>query len=245
MTQITVKDASGANQTIEAPNANGRASAAASRPVALSSEDKAVLDALAGYLDGVEGLIGGSNTGLAAILTTLANATPAGENHIGAVGGHSAVAGGTFNRPADTTAYAIGDLVANNTTAGSVTPLSCGLARVNAGTGIIRRARLSTTKTGLAGTEVFRVHLFKSSPTVTNGDNGAFSVNGVASLALGSLDVTMASVYNDGAKGFTAADIVFDAGAGVTTIFALIEARSAYTPASGETFALALEVLRD
>src|SRR5688572_29350805 len=33
-------------------------------------------------------------------------------------------ASATFNRPADTTAYSIGDLVANNTAAGSVTPLS-------------------------------------------------------------------------------------------------------------------------
>ena len=47
MVQITVKDASGTTQQIEAPNPNGRAAAAASRPVTLASEDKAALDAAA------------------------------------------------------------------------------------------------------------------------------------------------------------------------------------------------------
>lgn len=162
-----------------------------------------------------------------------------------AVGGNSVVVGGTFNRPADTTAYASGDLVANSTTAGSVTPISAAAARVNAGTGVIRRVRLTTSKTGLVGTEVFRVHLFKNSPTVTNGDNGVFAAAGIAAIALGRVDVTLDYVYSDGSKGFVATDIVFDAGAATQNIYALIEARGAYTPASGETFTLALEVLQD
>jgi hypothetical protein len=177
----------------------------------------------------------------------------AGENHIGAVGGNSAVVGGTFNRPADTNLYAIGDLVANSTTAGSVAPIACAAARVNAGTGVIRRVRLSTNHTGLLGTEVFRVRLFKTSPTVTVGDNGvlnaggssALAVNGVGALSLGYVDVTLSEIFNDGSKGYAAADILFDAASGSQNIYALIEARSSYTPASGETFALALEVYQD
>lgn len=161
------------------------------------------------------------------------------------VGGNSVVVGGTFNRPADTTAYASGDLVANNVTAGSVTPISAAAARVNAGTGVIRRIRFSTSKTGLVGTETFRVHLFKLSPTVTNGDNGAFVAAGLTAVALGYTDVIMNHVYSDGAKGFTATDIVFDANGGTQNIYALIEVRNAYTPLSGETFTLALEVLQD
>lgn len=168
-------------------------------------------------------------------------------------GGLTAVVTATFNRPADTTAYASGDLIANSTTAGSVTPLSLAAARVNAGTGAIRRVRLSTTKTGLAGTEVFRVHLFKNDPSlstgIANGDNGAFSVKGVAAIHLGIFDVTLDRVFSDGSKGVAApivgSEILFDAGAGTQNIYALIEARGAYTPASGETFVLALEVMRD
>lgn len=46
MATISVLDATGATQTVEKPNANGRAAASASRPVALSTEDKASIDAI-------------------------------------------------------------------------------------------------------------------------------------------------------------------------------------------------------
>jgi hypothetical protein len=158
-------------------------------------------------------------------------------------GGNSVVVGATFNRPADTTAYAVGDLIANSTTAGSVVPVPSVAGRVSGGTGVIRRIRVSTTQTGLAGTEIVRVHLFKASPTVTNGDNGAFAANGVTSIALGYTDVVLNHVYNDGSKGFTATDIVFDTT--VQTLYALFETRTAFTPSSAATYALALEVLQD
>lgn len=159
-----------------------------------------------------------------------------------------AVVGGTITRPADTTPYVSGDLVANSTTAGSVVPLAFAAARAVGGAGSIRRLRLSTNKTGLAGTEVFRVHLFKNSPTVANGDNGVFSVNGVASLGVGEFDVTLDRIYNDGSKGIAVPrvgpEVIFDAGAATQNIFALLEARGAYTPASGEIFSIAAEVLQ-
>lgn len=171
------------------------------------------------------------------------------ENHLGGVTGYSAVVTGTNTRPADTTAYAVGDLVANSTTAGSVTPVTLAVARVNNGTGSIRRIRLSTTKTGTAGTEVFRIHLFKNSPTVTNGDNGVFAAAGIAAIHLGYVDVTLDRVFTDGAKGIgvpaAGGEITFDPATGTPNIFALLEARSAYTPASGEVFTIAAETLRD
>lgn len=226
MTQITVKDAAGTPRTIEAPNANGRAAAAASRPVALATEDLAALSA---------------------------PALAASEAHVGRVGGESAVVVGSVTRPADTIAYAAGDLIANSTTAASVAAIALAAARINGGTGLVRRIRLSTNRTGLAGTELFRVHLFRNDPAlgsgIANGDNGAFSVNGIAAIHLGHADVVLDRVFRDGAKGIATpavgSDILFDAGAATTGIFALIEARGAYTPASGETFTVALEVLRD
>ena len=52
----------------------------------------------------------------------------------------------SFTRPADTTQYAVGDLVANNTTPGSVTPLSWTLQSSNIiGPCSIYRARLAKT----------------------------------------------------------------------------------------------------
>lgn len=159
--------------------------------------------------------------------------------------GTALVAGGTITRPADTAAYASGDLVANSTVAGNVTPVTIAGAAAN-GAGEVRRVRLSTSKTGLAGTEVFRVHLFKNSPTVTNGDNGAFAPQGITAIFLGYFDITMAQVYSDGAKGIgvpaNGSGVIFDTTTG--NIYALLEARGAYTPASGEVFTIAAEIVR-
>lgn len=82
MGTIDVKDATGATVPIEKPLTPGRAAAASSRPVALSTEDFAALDGietligttnaalttLAGYLDGLEAAIASTN----ALLTTQA-----------------------------------------------------------------------------------------------------------------------------------------------------------------------------
>lgn len=163
------------------------------------------------------------------------------------------VQGGTITRPADTTAYSSGDLIANSTTAGSVTPVACPVGRVNGGTGCIRRVRLSTSHTGLAGTEAFRVHFFKNDPTlssgIANGDNGAFSVNGVAAIHLGYVDITLDRVFRDGSKGIgtpaAGSEITFDCNTSTTNIYALLECRGAYTPASGEVYSIAAEAFRD
>jgi hypothetical protein len=78
---IDVKDAAGATRSIETPNANGRAAAAASRPVAFSNEDKAALDLLETRLSAIiakiiaapatEALQSAGNTTLSAIQTAL------------------------------------------------------------------------------------------------------------------------------------------------------------------------------
>lgn len=172
----------------------------------------------------------------------------AGEERIGAVGGSTAIATAALNRPADTTAYAVGDLVANSATAGSVVPLQLPAARKNGGTGRITRARLTKSSPSLTNA-LFRVHLFRTAPGVTVGDNGALAGAMSGALAyLGAVDVTMDQAFTDGAKGFASPNegfLSFEAAAGSQALYALIEARGAYTPASAETFTLALEVDRD
>lgn len=150
----------------------------------------------------------------------------------------------SFTRPADTTAYAAGDLVANSTTAGSVVPLTLRGFGQNDQDGImIRKVRL--WKTGTSTTNAsFRVHLFRSSPTVANGDNGAFSSSGVSSY-VESFDVTIAQAFTDGASGFGVPSVGSEAAERIVqnnsqTLYALIEARAAYTPSSGETFSLSV-----
>lgn len=172
------------------------------------------------------------------------------ERHLGEVGGNTAIATANFTRPADTTPYSSGDVVANSTTAGSVTPLSLTVARKNAGTGRILRLRLFKSSASLTNAS-FRVHLFRDSPTTTAGDNAAFAtaVNGVAKIYIGYVDITIDIAFSDGAAGVGSVSLgpclSFAAATGSQAIYALLEARAAYTPASGETFTLYAEVDRD
>jgi len=147
----------------------------------------------------------------------------------------------SFTRPADTTAYASGDLVANSTTAGSVTPMTLSAANAAGGEVSIRRVRLQKSGTGVTNA-AFRLHLYRGLPTVANGDNGVWSSSGAANY-LGSIDVTVDKAMTDGSVGYGAAavnaNIAFLRG---TALYGLLEARGAYTPASGEVFTVEAEV---
>ena len=173
-------------------------------------------------------------------------AAGSGENFIGKVGGTTARVTASFARPADTTQYTSGDLVANSTTAGSVTPIEFTVARVAAGSGMIRRARIGKSGTGITSAS-FRLHLYSASPTVTNGDNGVWLSNQAANY-IGAIDVTVDKAFSDGAAGNgipqIGSDINFKLDSG-KNIYALLEARGAYTPISKEQFSIALEVLQD
>lgn len=175
---------------------------------------------------------------------------PASELHLGEVGGNTAIVTNNFTRPSNTTPYASGDLIANSTTAGLVTPIILTVARKNAGTGRYLRLRLAKSSASLTNAS-FRVHLFRDAPTTTAGDNEAFSaaVNGLAKLYIGYVDITMSVAFSDGAMGFGAADLgpclSFSTAAGSQANYALIEARGAYAGESAETFTIYAEVDRD
>lgn len=144
----------------------------------------------------------------------------------------------SFTRPADITAYADGDLVANSTTAGSVAPLAFNVPP----DAEISRVRISKSGTGVANS-TFRVHLYTASPTVANGDNGAFSSNQAASL-LGDFEVVVDRACSDGAVGVGGPR----RGSSLRLrkpderVYALVEAKGAYTPANAEVFTVTLEV---
>lgn len=164
--------------------------------------------------------------------------------------GISKTATATLTRPADTNVYANGDLIANSTTAGLVVPVALVVARANDTTGMVRKVRLSTSNVAWAGFTV-RVHPFKAAPTSTVGDNGVFSgsISGVAAVHLGYADVTFDQTFSDGVKGEgvpnVGSEFNFEPSIGTQNIFALLEVRGAYTPASGQTFTLAAEVLQN
>lgn len=154
-------------------------------------------------------------------------------------------ASATFTRPADTTAYASGDLVANSTTAGSVTPMSFTVTGIRNGGFILRRVKLAKSGTSTTNA-LFRIHFYAASPTIANGDNGAYSTSGVADY-LGAFDITVDRAFTDGACGIGTPVSGFDMVrkvSGGQIIYALTEARGAYTPASSEVFTVTLEDLQ-
>lgn len=158
----------------------------------------------------------------------------------------------SFTRPADTTAYTAGDLVANNVTAGSVVPLTFTNAVRTAGDCVrIERVRVQKSGTSLTNA-TFRVHLFEASPTPTVGDNGAYNSSGVLSTnnvlnMAGTFPVTVMWSGSDGASGVglpaTGSGVTASPTTG-TSLFAFLEVTGAYTPTSGETFYVTLEGYR-
>lgn len=155
----------------------------------------------------------------------------------------------SFTRPADTDAYAQGDLVANSTTAGSVTPMRFGVSKLGHGTGRVVGARLLKDDATTNNAD-FILHLFSSEPTSSAGDNAAFQAGGVLSVSsvdsyLGSITIDMTSGAIADADALIESvniastplyfDLELEANAG-RVIYGLLEADAAYTPASGEIF---------
>lgn len=147
----------------------------------------------------------------------------------------------SFTRPADTNAYTAGDLVANSTTAGSVVPLSFGV-----GTGSFKIVEVHIRKSGTGVTAAdFDLHLYSASPTCANGDNGAWSTNGVADY-IGYIEGGQMVAFTDGAsvRNALAYGAILSHKAG-GTIYGLLEVQGTYTPASAEVFTVDLEIETD
>jgi len=159
------------------------------------------------------------------------------------VGGYVARASASFVRPANATPYVSGYLVANNTSAGSVTPMTFSLARVSTKGGMIRRARLRKTGTSITNAN-FRLHLYSALPTSSVGDGAAW-LSDKALNYVGAIDFTVDKAFTDGAAGngvpLVGSEIIFTA----DTYYGLLEARGAYTPTSGETIDLSLELVQN
>lgn len=165
-----------------------------------------------------------------------------------------------LTRPADTTAYASGDLIANSTTAGSVAALQFQNATRAPGRldGLIigARVRKSTTTTANG---VFRLHFFNANPVAAapaNGDNGAFTpAAAVLAAWVGFIDIdftaqAVVSASNAIARGFPPAaapnGIPFSlVNPDTPTLFGLLEARGTYAPGSAETFNVSIDVLQE
>lgn len=154
-------------------------------------------------------------------------------------------ASANFTRPADTTAYAAGDLIANSTTAGSVVPMSF---NVGCSEGLVRAAYFKSNTTTLPSTTAMRLHLWSQAPTTSGGDNAAVfaSTAGLATSTgyLGYIDMSADVWFSDATmgSGVPYPDVHFDLGTG-TTLYGLLEATSAITPASEAVITASLGIL--
>ncbi len=139
----------------------------------------------------------------------------------------------SFTRPSDTTAYADTDLVANSTTAGSVVPMSWVLPYGHTYSLLGIRLRKSGT-TATNGS--FRLHLYAASPVPSNGDNGTWLTTQVDDY-LGHSGTVVMLGFADGCGITTPMTTPFGIfGLTSRTIYGLLEAKAAYTPASAEIF---------
>lgn len=148
--------------------------------------------------------------------------------------------GATFTRPANTTAYAFGQTIANSVTAGSVTPMPFAICPANGVPVYIIKARIYYQTSGNAGIaltagQILRLHLFGQSPTVAAGDGATFSNTMVNWM--GTLTGSFTYDGTDWSVGELAPDfasfVECNPAGGSSTIYGLLESRGAWTPTSG------------
>ncbi len=151
----------------------------------------------------------------------------------------------SFTRPANTTQYTAGDLVANDATAGNVTPITFSLAAAAGRTSFLALGASLRKSSNVVTVATFALHLFDRTKTVVGGDNADFEV--------ATIDGYLGSIAMDAATGATVgiatADNLFEyyslgasplpiiAGA---NIYGFLAAVGAYTPTSAEVFTLRL-----
>lgn len=140
----------------------------------------------------------------------------------------------TLTLPNSTTTYAIGDLVANSATAGSVVPLTFDVARVAAGAFMITGLSVKSNRTAATSLGNFRLHLYDGTPTCdTVGDDGVFSAQVIMGSAryLGAIDFAFDRQHKDAYAGvgipILRPSIPVKLASG-TTIRGLVEARANY-----------------
>lgn len=203
-----------------------------------------------GLSDGAQvALVAGQKVGLtdgAQVALAPGTKVPLGstEDFIGHVGSNTRVVTGSFNRPADTIAYAVGDVIGGaGAAAAAAVMVLPGVTRIPGGSGRLVRARVSTNDPAFAQT--VRVHFFKTNVAPVGADNSVLKVaNYVNYYGWADCGLTANGILNDGAKGFVsfAPPILFDAADGVSDMYCILEARSAFTPKSGQRFAVTVEV---
>lgn len=152
----------------------------------------------------------------------------------------------SYTRPADTTTYAVGDVIAQSTTVATVLTFS-DIARGAGLGGMIQHAVLvdSGAPTLKLDAELW---LFDTAPTMQN-DNVAWAPSDAELEAfIGRIDFLAGNFKVAGANGAIQASNIslpFQCIASVQAIYGILVARNAYVPLSSEKFTIRLHVLQD
>jgi hypothetical protein len=154
----------------------------------------------------------------------------------------------TFTRPADTTAYAIGDHVTNSTTV-PVALAFTNFANRNGGYATIMSATIYSSRA--TNSALLDLELFNgaAAPTATN-DNAAYNpsdadrddVAGIINFPIANL---IAGSSNKIWVATTPVGLQIKCDAATSTIWGFIRMGTAYTPDSAEVFTVTLSVVRD
>ena len=149
-------------------------------------------------------------------------------------------------RPADTTAYAAGDVVAESTSAATVWTFDdcargAGLGGILQGAAIIDSAAQSTKPD-------LELYLFTTAPATQN-DNAAWAPSDAEMEAcIGVIAFSLSNFKVAGANGIISVEgiaKVFQCAASVRALYGILVARNAYTPISAEKFTISLQVIQD
>lgn len=174
----------------------------------------------------------------------------------GAAGEGAALLAATeMTRVADTNAYAIDDAITTTVTAGSVVPLEFTVASRIGDAGFIVGARMETNSaTAFAA---MRLHLFNQAPFAAagyQGDNAALALTYTAITTgaagtnpnyIGYIDFTTFLAFSSSAYSIGEAsptELAFKPASSSLLIYGLLQAKAAFTPASGQKFNMTLEV---
>lgn len=192
------------------------------------------------------GTVSGKLRGLVAILADVWNSTLQALRV--QAGGYTEAVWANVTRPNDTSVYAAGDTVTDNTATGSATNLTfTNVARANGGTGIITRSAVVSTNNSSAPA-TFVLNLFTTAPA-TSGDNvaGAFSDAELqGGLYVGEMVFNLSRPVNPAAAGsgnrvYRCLDpLPFKCAAGTRNLIGVLQVDGAYTPIAQERFDVGL-----
>lgn len=169
----------------------------------------------------------------------------ASEVHIGSIGGHGVTVDTEFSRPADTTAYAVNDVVGPSVT--GLIPFT-NIARANGLPFYIVKARLMTNQS--TNVAQFRLHLYKNNTPIAIADNAPFQLLWANRLVyVGFIDFEAMTTGGSGSDCATSLnkDIRLHVcpSQDSRNLYGILATKTAFTPANGQFFLLALSAEQD